>query len=110
MPYMTARDTKVAKNYLTEKELNQLNLIVSMYLDFAELQAANGRSMKMANWIVKLDEFLKLSERELLTNAGSISADEAAQKAQEEFGKYRKEKDKNRISDFDKAVKKLTKK
>ncbi|MDP3041718.1 MAG: virulence RhuM family protein [Candidatus Omnitrophota bacterium] len=108
--YITARDTKVAKNYLSEKELNQLNLIVSMYLDFAELQAANGRSMKMANWIVKLDEFLKLSERELLANAGNISAEEAAQKAQEEFGKYRKERDKNRISDFDKAVKKLTKK
>ncbi len=108
--YITARDTKVAKNYLTEKELNQLNLIVSMYLDFAELQAANGRSMKMADWIVKLDEFLKLSERELLANVGSISAEEATQKAQEEFGKYRKERDKNRISDFDKAVKKLTKK
>jgi len=46
--YITAQDTKVAKNYLTEKELNQLNLIVSMYLDFAELQAANGRLMKMA--------------------------------------------------------------
>lgn len=108
--YITAQDTKVAKNYLTEKELNQLNLIVSMYLDFAELQAANGRLMKMADWIVKLDEFLKLSERELLANAGSISAEEAAQKAGEEFGKYRKERDKNRISDFDKAVKKLTKK
>ncbi|MCG2713561.1 MAG: virulence RhuM family protein [Candidatus Omnitrophica bacterium] len=107
--YVTVQDTKVAKNYLTEKELNQLNLIVSMYLDFAELQAANGRSMKMANWIVKLDEFLKLSERELLTNAGNISAEEAAQKAQEEFGKYRKGRDKNHISDFDKAVKKITK-
>lgn len=107
--YITAQDTKVAKNYLTEKELNQLNLIVSMYLDFAELQAANGRSMKMANWIVKLDEFLKLSERKLLANAGSMSADEAAQKAQKEFGKYRKERDKNRVSDFDKVVKKLTK-
>jgi len=108
--YITAHDIKVAKNYLTEKELNQLNLIVSMYLDFAELQAANGRLMKMADWIVKLDEFLKLSERKLLVNAGNISAGEAAQKAQEEFGKYRKDKDKNRVSDFDKAVRKLTKK
>ena len=105
--YITAQDTKVAKNYLTEGELKQLNLIVSMYLDFAELQAVNGRLMKMADWIVKLDEFLKLSERELLANAGSISAEEAAQKAQEEFAKFRKERDKNRISDFDKAVKKL---
>ena len=74
------------------------------------LQAANGRLMKMADWIVKLDEFLKLSERELLTNAGCISAEEAAQKAEEEFGKYRKEGEKNRVSDFDKAVKKLTNK
>ena len=108
--YITTQDTKVAKNYLTESELKQLNLIVSMYLDFAELQAANGRLMKMADWIVKLDEFLKLSERELLTNAGCISAEEAAQKAEEEFGKYRKEGEKNRVSDFDKAVKKLTNK
>jgi len=108
--YITTQDTKVAKNYLTEKELNHLNLIVSMYLDFAELQAANGRLMKMADWITKLDEFLKLSEQKLLANAGSKSAEEAAQKAQEEFRKYRKEKDKDRISDFDRAVKKLTKK
>jgi hypothetical protein len=105
--YITAQDTKVAKNYLTEGELKQLNLIVSMYLDFAELQATNGRLMKMGAWIVKLDEFLKLSERQLLANAGNISAEEAAQKAGEEFEKYRKERDKNRISDFDKAVKKL---
>ncbi len=105
--YITAQDTKVAKNYLTEGELKQLNLIVSMYLDFAELQATNGRLMKMDDWIVKLDEFLKLSERQLLANAGNISAEEAAQKAGEEFEKYKKERDKNRISDFDKAVKKL---
>ncbi len=105
--YITAQDVKVAKNYLTEGELKQLNLIVSMYLDFAELQATNGRLMKMADWITKLDNFLKLSERELLTNAGSVSAEAAAQKAEEEFGKYRKEQGKDYISDFDRAVKEL---
>ena len=105
--YITAQDVKIAKNYLTEGELKQLNLIVSMYLDFAELQATNGRLMKMADWITKLDEFLKLSERELLRNAGSVSAEAAAQKAEEEFGKYRKEWGKNYISDFDRAVKEI---
>src|SRR3989338_4443425 len=105
--YITSQDVKIAKNYLTEGELKQLNLIVSMYLDFAELQATNGRLMKMADWITKLDEFLKLSERELLRNAGSVSAEAAAQKAEEEFGKYRKEWGKNYISDFDRAVKEI---
>ena len=56
--YITAHDVRIAKNYLTEKELNQLNLIVSLYLDFAELQATNERPMKMAEWIEKLDQFL----------------------------------------------------
>ena len=105
--YITAQDVKIAKNYLTEGELKQLNLIVSFYLDFAEFQAINGRLMKMADWIAKLDEFLKLSERELLTNAGSVSAETAAQKAEEEFGKYCKEQGKNYISDFDRVVKGL---
>lgn len=103
--YITSQDAKIAKNYLTEKELNQLNLIVSMYLDFAELQATNGRLMKMADWAEKLDQFIHLSERGILTHAGTVSADDAAKKAEQEFNKYRKEQDKNYISDFDKAVK-----
>lgn len=105
--YITQQDAKIAKNYLTEKELNQLNLIVSLYLDFAELQATNGRLMKMKDWITKLDEFLKISEREILTNAGTVSAEVAAQKAELEFDKYRKEHDKRMVSDFDLAVKEL---
>ena len=108
--YITSQDAKIAKNYLTEKELNQLNLIVSMYLDFAELQATNGRMMKMADWVEKLGQFLKLSERELLANAGSVSAEQAAQKAEEEFEKYRKDRNKNYVSDFDRAVKELEQK
>jgi hypothetical protein len=105
--YITFQDVKIAKNYLSEKELNQLNLIVSMYLDFAELQATNDRLMKMSDWVEKLDQFLKLSERKLLANAGSISAEQAAQKAEEEFENYRRERGKDYISDFDKIVKKI---
>jgi hypothetical protein len=104
--YITANDIIIAKNYLNEGELKQLNLIVSMYLDFAELQASNGRLMKMADWIAKLEEFLKISERGLLKNAGKVSAEQAAAKAQLEFKKYQEERDKNYISDFDMAVKK----
>jgi hypothetical protein len=103
--YITTADITIAKNYMTESELNQLNLIVSMYLDFAELQASSGRLMKMADWIVKLEDFMRLSERGLLTDAGKVSAEQAADKARREFEKYRKEQDKNYISDFDEAVK-----
>ncbi len=105
--YITAHDIKIAKNYLSEKEIKQLNLIVSLYLDFAELQATNERPMTMHDWISKLDEFLKLSEKKLLANAGIISAKEAEEKAGGEFKKYRKKQDKNYISDFDREVKKL---
>lgn len=106
--YITTRDVGIAKNYLTEKELNQLNLIVSMYLDFAELQATNGRLMKMQDWIQKLDDFLKVSEKELLTHAGKISHIQAIEKAKLEYEKYRKAEDKKYISDFDREVNKLT--
>jgi hypothetical protein len=105
--YVTAGDAKIAKNYLTEKELKQLSLIVSLYLDFAELQASNERLMTMRDWIQKLDEFLKLSEKRLLSNAGSVSAEQAAEKAEKEFEKYRRERDAQHVSDFDKEVKKL---
>lgn len=105
--YITQQDAKIAKNYLTEKELTQLNLIVSLYLDFAELQATNGRPMKMKDWITKLDDFLRLSEKGILTNAGTVSAEAAAQKAELEFEKYRRENDKKLVSDFDLAVKEL---
>lgn len=105
--YVTAGDAKVAKNYLTEKELKQLSLIVSLYLDFAELQASNERPMAMRDWVQKLDDFLKLSEKKLLSNSGSISTEQAAAKAEREFEKYRRERDAKHVSDFDKEVKKL---
>ena len=107
--YITTRDIGIAKNYLSEDELKQLNLIVSMYLDFAELQATNGRLMKMYDWIQKLDDFLRISEKELLTNAGIVSHKKAIKKARIEYEKYRKAEDKKHISDFDREMKKLLK-
>lgn len=107
--YITHRDISIAKNYLREDELKQLNLIVSMYLDFAELQASSGRLMKMKDWIQKLDDFLRISEKELLTNAGKVSHKSAIEKAKAEYEKYRQAEDKSYISDFDREIKRLEK-
>jgi len=82
------QDVGVAKNYLREKELDALNRIVSFYLDFAELQALNRRSMHMQDWIAKLDDFLRLSERDILTHAGRVSHEDALAKAQAEYEKF----------------------
>ena len=105
--YITTDDIMVAKNYLTEKEINQLNLVVSLYIDFAELQASSGRLMKMSDWIKKLDEFLTISEKKLLHSAGKVSAKQAEVKALKEYDKYRQEQDKKYISDFDREVKRI---
>lgn len=79
-------DVSVAKNYLNEEELGTLNRVVNAYLEFAELQARGRREMTMSAWIFKLDDFLRLSDREVLTNAGRISAELAQAKAEAEFG------------------------
>jgi len=105
--YITANDIAIAKNYLSEKEIKKLNLIVSLYLDFAELQAVEEVPMKMADWIKKLDEFLKASGKKLLDTAGAMSHERAMEKVNTEFEKYKKGRDKNYISDFDREVKKL---
>jgi hypothetical protein len=81
-------DVGVAKNYLNQQELDALNLIVSFYLDFAELQAKGRREMTMAGWISKLDDFLRLSERDILTHAGKISHERAMMKADEEYARF----------------------
>lgn len=86
-------DVSVAKNYLDEEELNALNRIVSAYIEFAELQALNRKPMTMRDWIAKLDDFLKLSGRDLLTHAGKISAENAKSKAELEFDAYRQQID-----------------
>lgn len=81
-------DVTVAKNYLSEKELDALNRIVTVYLEFAELQALDRKPMYMRDWIAKLDDFLRLSGRNILKHAGKISSEEAVQKAELEFDKY----------------------
>ena len=81
-------DAEIAKNYLTEDELDTLNRIVSFYLDFAELQAKSHTPMYMKDWVQKLDDFLRLSNREILTHAGKISAEVARKKADSEHEKF----------------------
>lgn len=104
---VTSKDISIAKNYLTEDELWNLNSIVSQYLDFAERQARKHQTMTMQDWVAKLDDFIKLDGSEILQNAGSISAKMAEEKAKIEYGKYNEEWDKNYLSDFDKQVKAL---
>lgn len=82
-------DAEFAKNYLTEDELQVLNRIVSLFLDFAELQAQNHIPMYMKDWLQKLDDFLKLSGKELLLHAGSVSAEIAKLKANSEYDKFK---------------------
>ena len=107
--YITSDDVEVAKNYLSEEELNVLNLIVSQYLDFAELQATRQKTMTMQQWIDKLDEFLKISDSSVLVGAGKIKHEQAMVKAKREFKKYRDEEMRRLESDFDKATKELKK-
>ena len=103
-------DVVIAKNYLNEQELDRLNRIVTMYLDYAEMQAKRGIIMYMKDWVAKLDAFLKFNERQILSGTGLISHEVAESLALEEYEKYRKKRDKNYISDFDKLTKKLLKK
>lgn len=86
----TRQEVETAKNYLSEDELNLLNRIVTAYLEFAELQALKRRPMRMIDWAVKLDDFLKLGGNNLFTHAGKISAKQAKEKAHLEYDKFRK--------------------
>jgi hypothetical protein len=81
-------DVVIAKNYLNENELKKLGLIVTQYLDFAELQALERRPMTMRDWLAKLDAFLRAGDREILEDGGGISAEEAKRKAELEFDKF----------------------
>lgn len=100
-------DVSIAKNYLNEKELEGLNRIVTMYLDFAESQALKGVVMNMKDWIVKLDSFLQFNEKEILKHQGKVTHEVALALAESEFEKYRIVQDKLLESDFDKAIKNL---
>ncbi len=100
-------DIVIAKNYLDEKELDGLNRIVTMYLDYAEMQARNGKLMQMKDWVKKLDAFLQFNEKDLLQRNGKISHEVSLALAKSEYEKYRIVQDKNYISDFDREVKKF---
>lgn len=101
-------DVGVAKNYLDENELDSLNRIVTMYLDFAENQAKKGVMMYMKDWVQKLDAFLQFNEEAVLKHAGKVSHEVAVALAEQEFEKYSIAQDKLFESDFDKVVKKIS--
>ena len=105
--FIVKSDVSFAKNYLTERELNILNLLVSQFLDYAELQALEEHTMTMTDWIAELDRQLTSNRRELLTGKGSISHKQAIEKAEKEFEIYRAREMKQLESDFDRAVKQL---
>ena len=99
--YVTKDDVKIAKNYLTEKELQRLNLMVSQFLDFAELQALDENPMKMQDWIEALDNQIVMTKRKILEDNGKISHEQAIKKAEKEYDLYRQKQLANLKSDFD---------
>lgn len=105
--YITIDDVKIAKNYLSEIELQRLNLLVSQFLDFAELQALEQREMTMNDWVNELDNQIVQNKRKLLEDNGKISHKEAVEKAEREFEIYREREMKQLESDFDKMIKML---
>ena len=100
-------DVTIAKNYLNEEHLKQLERIVSAYLDLAENRANRGIVTNMQDWVVFLDKFLTISDYPILLDKGKVSALEAKIKAESEYDKYRIIQDKNYISDFDKEIKRI---
>jgi hypothetical protein len=102
-------DVTVAKNYLIEDEIKELERIVSMYLDYAENQAARQIPMKMADWVQKLDAFLKFNEYEVLTNAGKVSKDVADGLAEVQYAQFRVRQDREFESDFEAQIEKEVK-
>ena len=105
--YVTIDDVKIAKNYLSEIELQRLNLLVSQFLDFAELQALEQRTMRMQDWVEELDNQILLNRRKILEGNGKISHEEAIRKAEKEFQIYREREMKELQSDFDMLMKSL---
>ena len=99
--YVTKSDVKIAKNYLSEKELISLNLLVTLFLDYAELQAIDENPMTMKDWIEQLDSQIVLNKKKLLLDKGKISHEQAMKKAEEEYEIYRKREMKRFKSDYD---------
>lgn len=106
---MLKSDTSNAKNYLSEKEISELNRLVELYLNFSEFQAERNIPIKMNEWVEALDSFLKINRYDLLNNPGKITHDIAIKKAETEYLKFRKEQDQKYLSDFDKEVDKFKK-
>ena len=106
--YVTIDDVKIAKNYLSEIELQRLNLLVSQFLDYAELQALEQRPMKMNDWVEELDNQILLNRRKVLEGKGKISHEEAIKKAEKEFALYREREMRELQSDFDLMMKYLS--
>jgi hypothetical protein len=100
-------DIGIAKNYLIEKEIKDLERVVTMYLDFAELQASRQIPMKMADWITRLDAFLQFNEYQILKDAGKVRHEVAMKLAESEYDKFRIVQDKSFESDFDMEIKKI---
>lgn len=105
--YITKDDVKIAKNYLSEIELQRLNLLVSQFLDFAEFQALEQRPMQMQDWITALDNQIISLQRKLLAGKGRVSHKQAIEKAEKEFEIYRAREMRQMESDFDRAVKQI---
>lgn len=105
--YVTRDDVKIAKNYLTELELQRLNLLTSQFLDYAEFQALEQNPMTMAEWIAALDDQILRLRKNILEGTGAVSHQEAIEKAEREFEIYREREMRMLESDFDKAVKRL---
>lgn len=103
-------DVSIAKNYLKESEIGDLNLLVSAFLDLAEFQARRNQLMNMNDWLDRTNKFLDSNSLDILPNAGNISHNQALEKAYEEYEEFRKEQDKKYISDLDKEIKKISKK
>ena len=107
--YVTKDDVRIAKNYLTEKEITKLNLLVSQFLDHAEYQALSENAMTMAQWVAALDDQIKGVRAKVLVGKGHVTHEEAMAKAEEEFNAYRARELRQLESDFDKAMKKFLK-
>ena len=106
--YITEDDVKIARNYLSEKEILKLNRLSTAFLDFAETQAENHIVMNMADWQQQLEKFLSVYNFDILQNAGTVSAEDAKQKAFAEYDKFKLVQDRDYLSDFDKEIKKLS--
>jgi hypothetical protein len=104
---ITRADVSVAKNYLAEDEIKALERVVTMYLDYAENQAARRIAMRMQDWVEKLDAFLQFNEYQILRDAGRVTHEVAKQLAESEYDKFRSAEDRAYVSDFEKAVKKI---